>query len=165
MLTAERLRTLVNFDPETGVFSYAQWRRGLRRDAVGKPAGWFTDEGYVSLQIDGRNYQAHRLAWLHFYGREPAHEIDHINGVRNDNRISNLRDVPRQINAQNQRASMPKTLADAPLGVSWHRAAEKWRAMIWDGKKNIYLGLFEDAQLAHLAYVEAKRRLHPGCTL
>ena len=165
MITAERLRELLSYDPETGLFTHKKWRPGLSRSDVGKVAGAIVVDGYCSVCVDNKRYLAHRLAWLHVHGVWPRFEIDHINGARDDNRITNLRDVSRKLNAQNLRCSMPKTLMDAPLGVSWHQKAKKWRAMIWDGKKNIYLGLFADAKEAHEEYVRAKRHIHAGCTL
>lgn len=165
MLTAERLREVMKYEPATGLFIRIAVRRGMAKRTLGEVAGHVNNQGYVLMEIDGRRYQAHRLAWLYEHGSWPRHEIDHINGVRDDNRIVNLRDVPRSFNQQNLRSSMPKRSRPAPLGVSWHRQAGRWRAMIWNGSKNIYLGLFDDANEAHQAYLEEKRRLHPGCTI
>lgn len=161
MLDQETLKTLVTYIPETGEFF---WKIGVRGSTKEKLAGGKSD-GYTIIRIDKKNYKSHRLAWLFVHGVWPSFEIDHINGVRSDNRLCNIRDVSRCVNAQNLIESMPKRSKDAPLGVSWHRAAKKWRAMIWDGSKNIYLGLFEDADIAHMEYVKAKRLMHPGCTI
>jgi len=165
MLTAERIRSVLAYEAETGFLLYSEARRGMRKNQIGKQAGALNADGYLMIHMDGKRYQAHRLAWLHVHGEWPEHEIDHINGCRSDNRMCNLRDVTRRVNSQNLRRSMPKRLADAPLGVSWHRVCKKWRAMIWNGSKNIYLGLFDDPAEAHRAYIDAKRRLHQGCTI
>lgn len=155
MLTYEDLVAHVTYDPETGRFTNKR---------TGMPAGYL-NAGYRLITLKSRRYQAHRLAWLYVHCEWPRFEIDHINGHKADNRIANLRDVPRAINAQNLRDSMPKRLRDAPLGVSWHAGAKKWRAMIWNGSKNLYLGLHTTPEEAHAAYLEAKRRIHPGCTI
>lgn len=157
MASIDELRKAFTYDPDTGKF--INHRTG--REAASQK----NRDGYAIMWALGTNRPAHRVAWAIFHGRWPEHEIDHINGVRDDNRIVNLRDVPRSFNQQNLRSSMPKRSRPAPLGVSWHRQAGRWRAMIWNGSKNIYLGLFDDANEAHQAYLEEKRRLHPGCTI
>ena len=81
MITPERIRELFAYDPSTGLFTYAQMRRGMHKSYLGKVACRLNSEGYVFLQIDGRQYLGHRLAWLYFYGSHPAYEIDHIEGV------------------------------------------------------------------------------------
>lgn len=87
MLTVERLRELLDYDPETGVF---RWKEPRRKCRVGEVAGSLRKDGYVKIQVDGRFYQAHRLAWLCVYGVWPS-AIDHIDGNRANNAIANLR--------------------------------------------------------------------------
>lgn len=155
MLTAERVRELLNYDPETGVF---QWRKP-RAQAIGKSeAGTINASGYRIMNVAGKLYRAHRLAWLYVYGEMPDGMIDHINGVRSDNRIANLRLADNGKNQMNaKRRSDNKS---GYRGVSWHRKASKWSAEIWcDGEKH-YLGLFECEKDAHAARVEAAKRLH-----
>jgi hypothetical protein len=110
------------------------------------------------------------MAWFHFYGEMPKNQIDHINGVRNDNRIVNLRDVTQKINSQNQRRGhnkigRSKRPYSSYLGVSAGANPDTWKAAITvDGKlKN--LGTFYSEIEAHHAYVMAKRDLHEGCTI
>ena len=150
------LREEFDYDEGVGVFV---------RVKTGRCVGFRTSQGYTMIEFRDRKYLAHRMAWAWIHGAWPKYEIDHINGNRSDNRISNLRDVPRSINAQNLRTAMPRRSKGGPLGVSWHRVAKRWRAMIWDGSKNLYLGLFDDPNEAHQAYLEAKRMLHPGCVI
>jgi hypothetical protein len=103
------------------------------------------------------------LAWLYVHGRWPLDDVDHINCVKNDNRIGNLRDVPNEINAQNVRHARK---AQGPLGCTFDKKAGKWMAQIkLRGNVCKYLGYFDDPGDAHAAYLEAKRKLHDGCTI
>lgn len=158
-LTATRVREVFDYSPDTGVLTYKISRS---RSPGGKAANARAVNGYVVVRLDGRLHGGHRIAWVHAHGELPSGEIDHINGDRADNRLSNLRDVSRAINNQNRRG--PGTLSSSGfLGVS--RFRDKWRAIIRvDGKKN-YLGTFDTPQMAYEVYLEAKRRLHPGCEI
>ena len=98
------------------------------------------------------------------YGEMPKQNIDHINGIRDDNRIENLRDVSQKINLQNKRNPNANSTSKF-LGVCWHKSRNKWQSQIAVNGKDKYLGLFETAELAHEAYLIAKRELHEGCTL
>lgn len=160
MLTAVRLRQLVMYDPMTGVFS---WRQApSARVKVGSTAGDLTRRGYWRIGIDGRRHLAHRLAWLYAHGAWPLGEIDHLNGIRTDNRLSNLRDVSTTVNRQNVRASRRGTKAGL-LGVITY--GQRFEAAIRVGGKQLRLGRFATAIEAHTAYLTAKRQLHEGNTL
>ncbi|MCO1367149.1 HNH endonuclease [Burkholderia multivorans] len=148
-----RIRDLLEYNPETGVF---MWKP--------KPAGHKRASGYISIHIDGVEIKAHRLAWFLVHGEWPQDRIDHINGDPSDNRISNLRDATARINAENQRRAKVTNQAKL-LGVTWHAKRGKWQAEISTNGKKKYLGLFESAEEAHLAYLDAKRALHQGCTI
>jgi hypothetical protein len=159
MITAERLRELVHYCPETGVFTHLQSKG---RKKAGMRAGWLRKDGYIETEVDGKAYKAHRLAWLYTYGAWPIHHIDHIDGNRSNNRLINLRDVNRFINSQNQR--LPCKINQCGfLGV--HKHGPKFRAQIRVKGKNKHLGLFDTAELAHEAYLRAKRVFHEGCTI
>lgn len=153
-LTAERLREVINYDPETGALT---WKIKRRKGNAGETAGSVSGGGYVQVGIDWGLHAAHRLAWLYVHGRYPDGDIDHINGDRTDNRLCNLRDVPRRMNAQNRRATLALT---GVMGVSAKRG--KFVARIWDGESNLYLGTFATAEEAGAAYIDAKLRLHAG---
>jgi len=101
-VTAARLREVLDYNPETGIFTN-RIRRGSK-GAAGAEAGTLTPTGYRNIVIDGRLYPAHRLAWLYVHGTMPKWTIDHINHRRDDNRIANLRDVPHRENCQNREA-------------------------------------------------------------
>jgi hypothetical protein len=97
-LTAERLRELFTYDPETGVFS---WRaRTSNRIKIGDAAG-SRDHGCICIVVHGNRYYAHRLAWLYMHGEWPAKQIDHLNGDRCDNRITNLCEASNNESLQN----------------------------------------------------------------
>lgn len=159
-LTAERLRELLNYDPETGVFTWRVSRRATARP--GSVAGTITPKGYRAIWI-GANYRAHRLAWLYVYGVWPTHEIDHIDGNRANNAIANLRDVTRSVNHENLRRARSDS-AHGFLGVSPFKG-KWWKARITVNGKWQHLGTFKTPEEAHAAYLEAKRRLHVGCTI
>lgn len=159
---AERFRSLLFYDPETGIFTN-RVNRGKHR-SKGKQAGYVTAVGYVLLSVDNRRFYGHRAAWLMTYGRWPNNQIDHINGNRSDNRIANLRDVRHQVNMQNIRAAF-RTNRSGCLGVYLDKRRRKYVSQIVVNDRHIYLGQFDSAALAHSAYVEAKRAHHQGGTL
>ena len=161
-LTAQRLRELLHYDPETGVFT---WRVQLSmRAPVGRAAGVIQRIGYRIIGIEGTRHYAHRLAWLHVNGQWPKHHVDHMNGVKSDNRIANLRDVSRSVNLQNMRAA-PIQNKTRLIGATWDKSRNAWSAQIRILGKNKALGRFPTAQEAHEAYITAKRQFHEGCTI
>ena len=101
-MTAGRLRALLHYDPAAGVF---RWRERPFLWRAGDVAGSITTHGYRGIWLEGRNYRAHRLAWLYMAGDWPKNLIDHINGVRDDNRFCNLRPATHAENAAYARAS------------------------------------------------------------
>ena len=164
-LTAARLRELLHYDQETGILRYAVARWGRQHVVVGSVAGTNDGQGYRKHMIDGRPYKAHRLAWLYTHGVWPAGEVDHINGQRSDNRMSNLRDVPRVTNSENFRIAR-RSNKTGLLGVtSPGKQDKRYTATITAGGKRKTLGRFDTPEEAHAAYLEAKRQLHAGCTL
>jgi hypothetical protein len=149
MLTAERLREVIDYDPERGVLI---WKKS------GNVAGYVGKEGYRNVCVDGRMYREHRLAWLHATGSWPKQSLDHINGSRADNRLTNLREASGMQNAKNMKR--PVTNTSGLKGASWHKRSGKWQAAIMCDRKLKHLGLFETAEEAHAAYCEAASRLH-----
>lgn len=156
MITADELRRLLAYDPDTGVFVWMV--RPARRVTVGAVAGCTDAKGYRSIQIDGTQYYAHRLAWLHVHGVLPVADIDHINGDRSDNRMCNLRAATRVENSANRGANRNNT--SGHKGVSWHKRDLKWRAKIAVGGIHRHLGYFDTAKEAHAAYCEAAKNIH-----
>ena len=156
MLTQERLKELLDYDPETGVFV---WKVNRGRTAkAGTPAGNKNHDGYNRIMVDGKHYMAHRLAWFYVYGVWPANELDHINRERGDNKISNLRKASRLENMWNRARHSNNTSGYA--GVSWSKLHNKWRADIQVNGKGKHLGLFNTPEEAHTAYLAAKEELH-----
>jgi len=154
-LTAERLRELFSYDPDTGLFTRLHAAGTVK---AGHIANYIAASGYVVIRINTHRFKAHRLAWLYTYGRWPLDQIDHINGIGSDNRISNLRECNHSENAQNMR--LRKTSKSGFLGVNFHKLHGKWQSVICVNQKVMHLGYFQSAELAHDAYVEAKSRLH-----
>lgn len=161
-LTRERLRELLAYDRETGVFRWIA--KAASNTVVGAVAGSLRNTGYLSVQIDRQSHLCHRLAWLDEHGFFPKDVIDHRNGVRTDNRIENLRDVPRRVNSQNIKRAHAGSVTGL-LGAHFHRPSGRFIATIRVDGGPMHLGYFESAEEAHCAYIAAKRRLHEGCTL
>lgn len=159
-ITAEQLRAMLCYDVETGVFTWRA-RCGARAQA-GAVAGAVDHRGYVKIKMLRRSYFAHRLAWLYVHGEWPANCIDHINGVHNDNRLSNLRDVTLSVNAQNKKAARTDN-STGFLGVT--KRASGYLAQIMTGGVAHKLGIYDDPATAHAVYLNAKRQMHSGCTI
>lgn len=157
-LSIEYLKSLVSYDPETGLI-HALVRLSQRRVA-GALMGGSDGHGYVTLSVRGHKIRAHRLAFAFMAGRWPS-EIDHVNGVRSDNRWRNLREVVREVNMQNIQRAQSNNRSGL-LGVT--RSGSKFMASIYAGKKH-YLGTFDTPEKAHESYIEAKRKLHPEANI
>jgi hypothetical protein len=158
MIDQKTLMSLVSYDPETGVFT--RLKGTGKGAAAGKQSQGCVDKsnGYRRLCVNGKQYYAHRLAWLYMTGEWPAEQIDHINVDRADNRFTNLRQAN---NAQNNQRS--KARADSKtgvLGVSWHNKAGKYVAQIRHLGRTIYLGLHDSVDAAVIVRQAAERRLH-----
>ena len=143
-LTAEKLRELLHYEPETGIFT----RKVSTSNQVKASdiAGSVNGGGYLQIKMLSRTHKAHRLAWLYVYGAWPTDQIDHINRIRTDNRISNLREVSHKQNGQNRSKSSHNTSGHP--GVSWYKRISKWVAQIRHNYKHIYLGSFTTVEEA-----------------
>ena len=154
MLTQERLKELLSYDPDTEEFRWRVTRGGTAR--AGSVAGYARPDGYIKIKIDGKFYLAHRLAWLYVH-REFVPEIDHINGVLSDNRIANLRPATHSQNLGNGRKHSDNT--SGFKGVHWDKRRKKWRAVIGHNSCQIHLGRFDTIEEAHAAYCDKAREL------
>lgn len=152
------IKDVLSFTERTGDFFWLVTNGRMR---PGDRAGGLTRKGYLTVQYAGKKYAAHRLAWFFVYGEFPRGEIDHINGIRTDNRISNLRIVSRTVNCQNSHR-LRRDNTSGHRGVSIHTTSGLWQAQITVDKKPIHLGYFKTKECAAAAYVAAKRELHPG---
>lgn len=155
MITAERLREVIEYYPEDGSFRWAKSRRGVRK---GDKTGTLRPDGYIKISIDGKCYLAHRLAWLFMHGAFPENDIDHVNRKRDDNRIANLRLCTRAENLQN--ISVPSTNSSGFIGVRWHKQRKKWNARICVDGREVYLGVFDNRDEAIEARRVAKEKYH-----
>lgn len=150
---------VLEYCKENGVL---RWKEKRGRVNIGDIAGCVKNDGYRWLRVGQKTYSAHRIAWFLSFGDWPKNEIDHINGDKDDNRISNLRDVDKSTNMQNCRK--PNTINSLGiLGVS--RRGSRFRATIRHGGKSIHIGYFNTADAAHHAYIKSKRNLHNGCSI
>lgn len=162
-LTVDRVREVVAYKPDTGQFF---WKKSTsNRRKAGQLAGCFS-KGRLALCIDYNQIIAARLAWFYVHGVWPTGVIDHINGDPSDNRITNLRDVSQSVNLENQRKPKSNNRSGY-LGVKPYKRGKlkPWIAAIVVEGKQKALGYFETAELAHAAYLSAKRKLHTGNTI
>lgn len=152
MISQERLREVLDYNPETGLF---HWKvRAGSRAMVGAVAGTITDEGYIKIKIDGRRYLAHRLVFLYESGAWPPNEVDHINQVRTDNRRHNLRLATKSENQRNA-----KGCGSSYKGVCYIKRLGKYQAHIYHNGRLNYLGIHETAEQAGRAYANAADKL------
>jgi hypothetical protein len=152
-LLAERVRELLHYDPDTGVFTWRVHRGGLAK--AGTVAGTPNGDGYRRLSIDGRPFRVHQVAWLYMFGELPA-LIDHIDGDPGNNSIANLRLATMSDNIANSKRRANNQ--SGYKGVTRHSSG-RWRASITKDGKRHYLGLHSSAEAAHTAYVAAARAM------
>lgn len=155
MLTQERLKEFFNYNLEDGLFTRLKY---AGNSAKGTVVGTHHADGYLSMEIDKKGYLLHRLAWLYIHGELPIIQIDHIDGNRANNKLSNLREATTFENAQNRKT--PSNNSSGYLGVYFKVTQNKWCAKIDVNNRRHYLGMFDSALEASVAYVEAKLRLH-----
>ena len=161
VISVEKLKEFLSYNPETGVFVWI--KSPVNHTKIGDTAGSPTVQKYNQIMIGGIGYKAHRLAWLYMTDKMPDDMIDHINGDRTDNRFCNLREATRRQNQQNQ-TKPQKGNKSGYLGVASHKSG-KYEAKISINGKIKYLGLFVTPEEAHQVYLNAKREMHPFCTI
>lgn len=154
-LTADRLREVLDYDRETGVFTWLESRGRVR---AGVTAGAVDSKGHLRIRIDGQLYGAHRLAWLYMKGHWPELEIDHRDTNKLNNRWSNLREATPTQNRCNRVAQANSS--SGVKGVWWHKATGKWRSAIRVRGAVTHLGLFTSIDEAAAAYAGAANDLH-----
>jgi hypothetical protein len=147
-LTSQRLYDLFRYDESTG---YLHWRARRGKARFDQVAGHISAHGYRKVQVDGKQYFVHRLVWLYVHGVWPTYEIDHINGVKDDNRLVNLRDIPHADNQKNRIGAKAARPDNNGKGFS---------ARIYTNGQRTHLGYFKTAEEAQAAYVKAKQEIH-----
>lgn len=157
MLTQERLKEVLHYNPDTGIFTWIA--RAAYNTHVGSQAGNHCKvSGYIRIGIDGRSYRASRLAVLYMTGRWPRRIVDHKDRNRANNRWLNLREASYSQNNSNITART-KSGSSVP-GVYWYADREKWRAIITVNRKMVSLGYYPELELAELVASEARNKVY-----
>ena len=146
MITQDELKDILHYNPDSGDFT---WLVGHSSVGAGDVAGHRHTHGYMSIEIGEERWRAHRLAFFYMEGYCPEF-VDHINGIKDDNRWSNLRPATHAQNMRNRRSQ--KGSSSKFLGVSKHTASGKWQAYIRVNGKNTNLGYFKKEEDAAKAY-------------
>lgn len=150
------LKELLHYDKDSGEFTWKVSPSPHVKE--GMTAGWVDGAGYITISLFRTSYKAHNLAWLYVNGDWPKDFLDHINRVRSDNRINNLREATRAQNGWNRKFNKNNT--SGFKGVSYFKPLRKWRAAIDCNYERIHLGYFDKKEEAGAAYKEAALRLH-----
>lgn len=156
--TQDQVRYLYDYDPETGVFRWKNKYPHARRIKIGDVAGSRELGGYLTLMVNGKPYKAHRIAWLYVTGSLPEECIDHVNGVRDDNRFSNLREATHSENILNKR--LRKDNICGVKGVQWDERNKNWRVRVKAGGKTVFDKRFNSLEAADTAAREAREKVH-----
>lgn len=154
-LTQARLKELLNYDPETGEFTWRGSGSGRKKSSAGHKAA----KGYLAIGLLGKTYKAHRVAWMYAYGCWPNGQIDHKDLDRTNNKLQNLREVDPSMNKQNVGVARVDNKCGV-LGVS--DRGDRFVARLTVRGECVHLGSFSNAYEAHAAYLEAKVMHHPG---
>jgi len=129
------VKNLFNYCSETGNLINKVSRIGVKAGSI---AGTTRTDGYLQIRVNGKIYLTHRLVWLWHHGMWPKNQVDHINRVKNDNRIENLRDVLQVDNCKN--LNVKNNNVSGVTGVHWCNHHGKWVAQIKVNYKHIFLG-------------------------
>ena len=162
-LTQDRLKEVIDYDADTGLFL---WKKKPTRtnNMEGKIAGYpqwgskSSGGGYIRIMIDFKVHLAHRLAWLYIHGEWPKYQLDHKDGDRANNRLSNLRECTVSQNRMN--APRENKYGRGVFFRNDKRRTKQWGAQISANGKHIYLGAFLTQEEAQIAYIEASRKIH-----
>lgn len=154
-ITAQKVREMLHYDPNDGLFWWKQPRHGRQ---ISKPVGVMDDLGYKRIMIDGKQYLAHRLAWLHVNGYWPENIIDHIDGNPRNNSIGNLRQC--NYSQSNCNTKTRRDNLSGVKGVRWHKKAKKYNVRVCINGVRRSMGLFSDLEFAELVSSEARDKYH-----
>lgn len=151
MITAEELRQRLDYNPETGIFTWKKLPATTSAARIGGEAGCLWNTGYRMIVMKPKRYLAHRLAWLYVYGKWPDKDLDHINRNPSDNRIANLREATTR---ENQLNTTPGK--SGVKGVAWNTRCQKWSAQLWVKGRRVFLGLYTNVADAAAHYQWAR---------
>lgn len=150
------LHNVLEYDKETGIF---KWKKNVSRWKAGMEAGSINVYGRLTITINRQCFQSHRLAWIYCYGEIPiGYEIDHINNIPTDNRISNLRLATREGNTRNR--GKQKNNKSGYKGVSYRKDIKKYTAQINANGKRKRIGNFDCPIKAYEAYTKVAKEIH-----
>jgi Demerecviridae HNH endonuclease len=152
----QELYRLLSYDAAAGRFD---WKIGGGRRILGRQPGYVGSDGYRYVRAAGQRIAAHRLAWLFAHGSMPTEEIDHINGIRLDNRITNLRTCVRSENARNKRIQS-NNVSGFPGVCYVSERGGKWRAYVVLNRRMRWLGRFDSYEAAVAARVEGEKKYY-----
>jgi hypothetical protein len=156
-INLDGIKDFLSYDQSSGVFT---WIKSLSNRKKAKSiAGSLTQSGYYEICYNNQRVLSHRLAWFFVYGEMPDGVIDHINGLRTDNRIENLRCVSQMENTQNT-LTASKSSKSGVLGVHFSTRINRWVAQITVNRKCNHLGSFKTLEEAKEAYMKAKKQFH-----
>jgi len=147
MLTHNYLLEVLEYDKYTGIFT---WVKSKRKSINGKTAGTIHHTGYLYISINRTHFSASRLALFYVFGEWPEYDVDHVNGIKTDNRLCNLRDVKTRVNCLNRYEHREGKLP----GCYFKKDRKKWAAQIQISSKQKFLGYFESELDAHRRYME-----------
>ena len=154
-ITQQELKSLFRYEPETGIFTRLVTRGNV---VAGTIVVCKDRKGYLRIGINRFSFLAHRLAFVYMIGKEPTNEVDHINGKRDDNRWTNLRDASAAQNACNRKTRRDNK--NGLKGVKWNASNKQWHARIQHRGRRVHLGIFKTKELAHEFYCLAADLLH-----
>lgn len=147
VISQSEVKGLFDYSPETGIFTSR---------ATGKPVGSPTSSGYLNVRLGGRNVGLHRVVFMWMYGHWPMDMVDHVNGIRDDNRLANVRPATATLNAQNR---APRDDVNFGYKGVTRRKDGRWQASIMvNGVRKLLAGTHESAYRAHQAYKKAARK-------
>ena len=156
MISLDNIKNIFNYDEQTGILPWKERKQGRTFG----PIGFKDKDGYLIFRTNRRKYRfcVHRIIWAYVNGEWPKDQIDHINGIKDDNRLCNLREANTAENMRNVGKQSPNT--SGLKGVSWHRAGRKWRSDIKVNQKQMWLGHFDCPAAASFAYQIAADKYH-----
>jgi hypothetical protein len=154
-MTQQELKQLLHYDQDTGIFTWLTSNGNCKSKTI---AGYLHPLGYVDIQINKKHYKSHRLAWLYTHGKWPSKFIDHINGIKNDNRLCNLREATLGQNTWNT----PSRSASKVKGLYWIPSRNRYKISFYVDGKPKHFGYFkkEEFEEAKKIAIETMSKIH-----